>query len=88
MIEGLGEMFTLKELGINAGLARTMVTTNLIESPNSVMRRVSGRVTNYKDAAVAMRCTASGFLEGDRSLRRIRGYAQTPQLIAALLGNP
>ena len=32
-------MFTLNELGTSAELARTMVTTNLIESPNSVVRR-------------------------------------------------
>ena len=50
-----------------------MVTTNLIEIPNSVVRRASGRVTNYKDTAMAMRWTAAGFLEGERSFRRIRG---------------
>ncbi len=51
-----------------------MVTTNLIESAeNSVVRRVSGRVTNYKDAAMTMRWTAAGFLEAERSFRRIRG---------------
>ncbi len=88
VLEGLGEMRALNELGINAELARTMVTTNLIESPNSVVRRVSGRVTNYKDAAMAMRWTAAGFLEAERSFRRIRGYAQMPQLIAALRETP
>ena len=36
VLEGLGEMFTRNELGISAELARTMVTANLIENPNSV----------------------------------------------------
>ncbi len=77
-------MFTLTELGITGDLARTLATTNLIESPNSVVRRVSGRVTRYQDAHMAMRWTAMGFLEGEKSFRRIRGYAQIKTLIAAL----
>ena len=36
VLEGLGGMFTRNELGIGAELARTMVTTNLIENPNAV----------------------------------------------------
>ncbi len=44
-------MFTLTELGIIGDLVRTLVTTNSIESPNSVVRRVSGRVTRYNDAS-------------------------------------
>ncbi len=45
VLEGLSEMFTLNELGINAELARTMVTTNLIECPNSVGARITRRVS-------------------------------------------
>ncbi len=29
--------------------SRCLTTTNVIESPNSVVRGVSGRVTNYKE---------------------------------------
>ncbi len=36
VLEGLGEMFTLNKLGINAELARTMVTTNLGIVPSAV----------------------------------------------------
>lgn len=56
-------MFTITELGITGELARCLATTNVIGSPNSVVRRVSGRVTNYKDAEMALRWTAAGFLE-------------------------
>jgi len=44
--EGLDEMFTNTELGITCKLARCLATTKVIESPNSVVSRVSGRVTN------------------------------------------
>lgn len=50
VLEGLDEMFTITDLGVTGELARCLATTNVIESPNSVVRRVSGRVTSYKDA--------------------------------------
>lgn len=84
VLEGLDEMFTITELGITGELARTLATTNLIESPNSVVRRVSGRVCHYKDAHMAMRWTAAGFLEGEKSFRRVRGHDQIKALITAL----
>jgi putative transposase len=83
-LEGLDEMFTITELGITGELARTLATTNLIESLNSVVRRVSGRVSRYKDAHMVMRWTAAGFLEGEKSFRRARGHAQIKTLITGL----
>ena len=87
VLEGLDEMFTITDLGVTGELARCLSTTNVIESPNSIVRRVSGRVTNYKDADMAMRWTAAGFLEAERSFRKMRGYQQIKSLIKALRGN-
>jgi transposase-like protein len=87
VLEGLEEMFTITELGITGELARCLATTNVIESPNSVVRRVSGRVTNYKDAEMALRWTAAGFLEAEKSFKKLRGYAQVNILIDALRPN-
>jgi hypothetical protein len=72
------------KLGVSGELARCLATTNVIESPNSVVRRVSGRVTRYRDAQMAMRWTAAGFLEAEKSFRRLRGYQQIPALINAM----
>ena len=83
-LEGLDEMFTITELGITGELARCLGTTNVIESPNSVVRRVSGRVTNYKDAEMALRWTAAGFLEAEKSFRKLRGHADLKILINSL----
>lgn len=44
----LDEMITSTDLGVTGELARCMAATNVIESPNSVVRRVSGRVTNFE----------------------------------------
>ena len=84
VLEGLDEMFTITDLGIAGELARCLATTNVIESPNSVVRRVSGRVTNYKDAQMALRWTAAGFLEAEKAFRKLRGFAQIKTLINAL----
>jgi hypothetical protein len=56
----------------------------VIESPNSVVRRVSGRVTNYKDAEMALRWTAAGFLEAEKSFKKLRGHADLKTLINGL----
>jgi transposase-like protein len=84
VLEGLDEVFTITELGITGELARCLATTNVIESPNSVVRRVSGSVTNYKDAEMALRWTAAGFLETEKSFRKLRGYADLKLLINGL----
>ena len=60
----------------------------MIESPNSVVRRVSGRVTHYRDAQMAMRWVAAGFLEAEKAFRRLRGHKQIPALIHALRAVP
>lgn len=87
ILEGINEMFTITELGITGELARCLATTNVIESPNSVVRRVSGRVTNYKDAQMALRWTAAGFLEAEQSFKKLRGHDQLKYLINSLRPN-
>ncbi|GDX59021.1 IS256 family transposase [Comamonadaceae bacterium] len=81
LLEGLEELFTINRLGVTGELARCLATTNVIESPNSVVRRVGRRVTNYRDVKMAMRWAAAGFLEAEKAFRRLRGH----QHIAALI---
>ncbi|NDH51645.1 MAG: IS256 family transposase [Betaproteobacteria bacterium] len=84
VLEGMDEMFTITELGITGELARCLATTNVIESPNSVVRRVSGRVTNYKDAQMALRWTDAGFIEAEKRFKKLRDYADLKILINSL----
>ena len=84
LLEGLEELFTINRLGVTGELARCLATTNVIESPNSVVRRVNGRVTRYRNADKAMRWVAAGFLEAEKAFRRLRGYKSIPSLILAL----
>lgn len=84
LTEGLDELFTINRLGVTGELARCLATTNVIESPNSVVRRVGRRVTNYRDVKMAMRWAAAGFLEAEKSFRRLRGHKNITTLIHAL----
>jgi transposase-like protein len=82
--EGLEDMFTVRRLGIGGTLAKTLVTTNCIESMISIARRTTSRVTKWKDGTMKKRWIAAGMLEAERSFRRVRGYRDMGKLIDAL----
>jgi putative transposase len=82
--EGLSETFTVNALGLPPSLTRCLCTTNIIENPNGIVRRTSRRVTRYRDAHMALRWTAAGFLEAQKSFRKIQGIRDLWILKAAL----
>ncbi|WP_084268288.1 IS256-like element ISMyo1 family transposase [Mycobacterium avium] len=82
--EGLEEMFTVARLGIDGRLAVTLTTSNPIESMLSIARTTNRNVTRWRDGQMVLRWTAAGMLNAERSFRRVKGYKQMPQLIAAL----
>jgi putative transposase len=82
--EGLDEMFTVTRLGIDGRLAKTLTTSNPIESMISIARATNRNVTRWRDGQMVLRWTAAGMLNAERSFRRIKGYKQMPQLVAAL----
>ncbi len=82
--EGLDEMFTVARLGIDGRLAKTLTTSNPIESMISIARTTNRNVTRWRDGHMVLRWTAAGMLNAERSFRRIKGHKQMPQLVAAL----
>lgn len=74
--EGLGETFTVNEIGLPGKLRRCLCTTNLIESPQSGVRMRTRRVCRWRDAKMALRWAASAFLTTEKSFRRIMGHDQ------------
>lgn len=82
--EGLDEMFTVACLGIDGRLATTLTTSNPVESMISIARTTNRNVTRWRDGQMVLRWTAAGMLNAERSFRRIKGYKQMPQLVAAL----
>ena len=84
LLEGLEETFTVNRLGLSGALRRCLSTTNLIESPNSGVRRMTGRVSRWKDGRMALRWAASAFLEAEQRFRRIMGHRDLWMLESAL----
>jgi putative transposase len=82
--EGLEEMFTVARLGIDGRLAKTLTTSNPIESMISIARTTNRNVTRWRDGHMVLRWTAAGMLNAERSFRRLKGHKQMPQLVAAL----
>ena len=82
--EGLHETFTVNALGLPPSLTRCLCTTNIIENPNGIARRTSRRVTRYRNADMALRWTAAGFIEAQKSFRKIQGIKDLWILKAAL----
>jgi len=84
LLEGLEETFTVNTLGIPPALRRCLCTTNLIENPNSGVRRGSRRVSRWKDGKMALRWAASTFLDVEKRFRRIMGHRDLWTLKAIL----
>ena len=84
LLEGLAESFTVNRLRLTPSLMRCLASTNVIENPNGVVRRVTRRVARYHDAEMALRWTAAGFLEAEQSFRRIDGHRDLWVLAVAL----
>ncbi len=83
--EGLEDMFTVRRLGIDGTLARTLVCTNMIESMISIARTTTSNVKRWRDENdMRRRCCAAGMAEAERKFRRVRGHNQMPALVAAL----
>ena len=82
--EGLEEMFTVARLGIDGRLAKTLTTSNPVESMISIARTTNRNVTRWRDGQMVLRWTAAGMLNAERSFRRIKGHKQMPQLVKAL----
>lgn len=83
--EGLDDMFTVRRLGIDGTLARTLVCTNMIESMISICRTTTRNVKRWRDDGdMRRRWCAAGLLEAEKKFRRVRGHNQMPHLVAAL----
>lgn len=82
--EGLEETLTVVRLGISGALRRTLATTNPIESALSVTRRVTARVTRWRDGDMRRRWCVAGLLRAEAKFRRVKGHRAMPALLKAL----
>jgi putative transposase len=82
--EGLADTLTVNRLGVTGSLLKTVESTNPAESMIEIVRHHSRRVKRWQHGEMALRWTAAGMLAAETQFRRVKGYRQLPQLLAAL----
>ena len=82
--EGLTETLTVLRLGVPPTLARTLRSTNSIESMISIARNHSTNVKNWQNGNMALRWCAAGMIEARAQFRRVNGHLHLPALRIAL----
>ena len=85
--EGLTETLTITRLGVPPTLARTLRSTNAIESMIEICRDHSSNVKRWRDGAMALRWCAAGMGEAAKQFRRVNGHLHLPALRTALDGH-
>ncbi len=82
--EGMAETLTILRLGVPPTLARTLRSTNTIESMIGICREHSTNVKRWRDGTMALRWCAAGMVEAGHQFRRVNGHLHLPKLRAAL----
>jgi len=82
--EGLAETLTVLALDVPPTLARTLRSTNAIESMIGICREHAKNVKRWRDGQMAIRWCAAGMLEASKQFRRVNGHMHLPALRAAL----
>lgn len=85
LAEGMEETLTLHRLGISGALSLSFSTTNVLESINAQLGRLTRNVTRWRNGDQKQRWVASALLDIEPRLRRVKGYRALPQLRAAIL---
>jgi transposase-like protein len=82
--EGLAETLTTIRLGVPPTLARTLRSTNSIESMIAICRDHAANVKRWQDGQMVLRWMAAGMGEAATQFRRVNGYLHLPALRSAL----
>ena len=72
--EGMAETLTVLRLGVPPTLARTLRSTNAVESMISICRTHACNVKNWRDGTMALRWCAAGMVEAGKQFRRVNGH--------------
>jgi transposase-like protein len=82
--EGLSETLTLMGLEISGKLAKTLSSTNPIESMIEIVRHTQRNVKRRQDGDMRKRWSAAGMLQAEQQFRRIIGYSDLAKLVTAI----
>jgi putative transposase len=79
--EGLTETLTINRLGVPPTLARTLRSTNSIESMISICRDHAANVKRWRDGQMVLRWVAAGMGEAAKQFRRVNGTCTCPRCV-------
>lgn len=82
--EGLAETFTVARLRVPPSLARTLRSTNAVESMIEICRDHSRNVKRWESGTMALRWCAAGLAEAKKQFRRVNGHQHLRALRTAL----
>ncbi len=82
--EGLAQTLTVLTLDVPPTLARTLRSTNAIESMIGICREHAKNVKRWRDGQMALRWCAAGMVEASKQFRRVNGHLHLPALRTAL----
>jgi putative transposase len=82
--EGLEDTLTVLRLGVPPTLARTLRSTNCVESMIEICRDHSRNVKRWRDGQMALRWCAAGMVEASTQFRRVNGHLHLRALRTAL----
>jgi hypothetical protein len=82
--EGLAETLTVARLGVPPTLARTLRSTNAVESMIEICRDHSRNVKRWRGGEIVLRWCAAGMVEAKKQFRRVNGHLHLKSLRAAL----
>ncbi len=82
--EGLDEALTVIALGVVGSLHQTLRSTNPIENMQGTIRRVTRNVKRWRGGSMVLRWVVTALMEAEKKFRRVKGYREMPQLLAAL----
>ena len=82
--EGLEETFTVARPRVPPTLARTLRSTNAVESMIEICRDHSANVKRWESGTMAMRWCAAGLAEAKKQFRRVNGHMHLRALRASL----
>jgi putative transposase len=82
--EGLVETLTIARLSVPPTLARTLRSTNCIESMIEICRDHAANVKRWQDGQMVLRWIAAGMGEARKQFRRVNGHLHLPALRATL----
>ena len=82
--EGLAETLTVTRLGVPPTLARTLRSTNAVESMIEICRDHATNVKRWRDGQMVLRWCAAGMGEATKQFRRVNGFLHLPALRDAI----